>query len=72
MPALYALGQHAALAEADRQLHEDELLFAFLDDVYVCVLTGAGRCSLRRAHEHIGASCRSPREPGEDARVERW
>ena len=37
MPALYALGQHAALEEANAALQPGEFLFAFLDDVYaVC------------------------------------
>ena len=35
MPALYALGQHAALAHVDASLHEGEMLFAFLDDIYI-------------------------------------
>ena len=35
MPALFALGQHAALAEARRQLRPDECLLAYLDDIYV-------------------------------------
>ena len=34
MPALYALGQHRALQVAKAQLLPDELLVAFLDDVY--------------------------------------
>ena len=37
MPALYALGQHDALDEANAELQDGEFLFAFLDDVYaVC------------------------------------
>ena len=35
MPALYALGQHQALQEAQAALHEGEFIFAFLDDLYV-------------------------------------
>ena len=35
MPALYALGQHAALTQVDASLHEGEMLFAFLDDIYI-------------------------------------
>ena len=35
MPALYALGQHKALERARAQLRPDELLVAFLDDVYI-------------------------------------
>ena len=35
MPVLYALGQADALEHAAEQLHEDDTIFAFLDDVYV-------------------------------------
>ena len=35
MPALYALGQHAALVEVNETLHENEHIFAYLDDTYV-------------------------------------
>ena len=35
MPALYALGQHAALERAPEDLREGEFLAAFLDDLYV-------------------------------------
>ena len=35
MPALYSLGQHDALVEADRELLPSETILAFLDDLYV-------------------------------------
>ena len=35
MPALYSLGQHAALEAVKRRLQPQEELFAYLDDVYV-------------------------------------
>ena len=35
MPALFSLAQHPALEEAQRQLHSEDHLFAFLDDLYV-------------------------------------
>ena len=35
MPALYALGQHRALEDARSRLLPEELLVAFLDDVYL-------------------------------------
>ena len=35
MPALYALGQHDGLERAKQQLHEDDFVVAFLDDLYV-------------------------------------
>lgn len=34
MPALYAMGQHGALEHARSQLHADDILLAFLDDLY--------------------------------------
>ena len=37
MPALFALGQHAALAAVQRQLRPGEMLLACLDDIYVIV-----------------------------------
>ena len=35
MPALYALGQHEALRQASQELHSDDVLMAFLDDLYL-------------------------------------
>ena len=35
MPALFALGQNAALQAVNARLRDGERLFAFLDDVYV-------------------------------------
>ena len=35
MPLLFSLGQHRALCEVQRRLRRDELMFAFLDDIYV-------------------------------------
>ena len=35
MPALYALGQHAALTQVHATLRQGEMLFAYLDDIYV-------------------------------------
>ena len=35
MPLLFSLGQHAALRAVQRQLQPGELVFAFLDDIYV-------------------------------------
>ena len=37
MPLLFALGLDAAIKEASQELQEDELVFAFLDDVYLLV-----------------------------------
>lgn len=38
MPGLFALGQHAALLAARQQLHADDVMVAFLDDLY-CITT---------------------------------
>ena len=35
MPLLYSLGQHSALEAAQEELREDEVVCAFLDDIYV-------------------------------------
>ena len=35
MPALCALGQHAALTQVNATLRQGEMLFAYLDDIYV-------------------------------------
>ena len=35
MPLLYALGQHSALVAVSERLRDDEILFAFLDDLHV-------------------------------------
>ena len=40
MPAVFALGQHAALAEVQRHLRPDELLLAYLDDVFFITSPG--------------------------------
>lgn len=52
MPALYALAQHDALAEAAGRLGQDEWLFAFLDDIYVVTTRD------RATHSyHVVAEC---------------
>ena len=45
-PALYALGQHDAIAAADAQLRPGECLAAFLDDVYLVITPARARESL--------------------------
>lgn len=37
MPALFSLGQRAALQAIQHRLHLDELLLAYLDDIYAVV-----------------------------------
>ena len=56
VPALFALGQHAALAEARRHLRPDELLLADLDDIYVIT-------TAERAHGKARLWNASGREP---------
>ena len=45
-PALFALGQHDALATAARQLEAGEFLAAFLDDIYVVTSPSRARDQL--------------------------
>ena len=45
-PALFALGQHDALATAGRQLEAGEFLAAFLDDIYVVASPSRARDQL--------------------------
>ena len=45
-PALYALGQHDAIAAADAQLRPGECLAAFLDDVHLVITPARARESL--------------------------
>ena len=45
-PALFALGQHDALATAARQLEAGEVLAAFLDDIYVVTSPSRARDQL--------------------------
>ena len=58
MPALYSLGQHGALEALHAQMHPDELLVAFLDDV----ITIARPDRVGLAHQHpadeLWAHCR--------------
>ena len=61
MPALYALGQHPALVELQRHLRPGELVFAYLDDIYVIVPSARARvvfdstCSGMRASKSTRA-----------------
>ena len=50
-PALFALGQHDALATAARQLEAGEFLAAFLDDIYVVTSPSRARDQLD-CHSH--------------------
>ena len=42
-PALFALGLHAALCDARSRLHNDDVLVAFLDDIYLVTKGGRAR-----------------------------
>ena len=57
MPALFALGQHAALAEVRRYLRPDECLLAYLDDIYVITSPERARVvfDLLSLHLHLHA-----------------
>ena len=45
MPALYALAQHDSLVRAQENLHEDDHLFAFLDDLHVATTRDRARAA---------------------------
>ena len=49
MPALYALAQHDALVAASAQLQPGDLIFSFLDDLYLVTT----RCRFRAAFEIV-------------------
>ena len=49
MPAFYALAQHDAICDLQRQLRDGEAVFAFLDDIYIVALPERIRAA-RAAH----------------------
>ena len=53
MPALYALGQHPALVELQRHLRPGELVFAYLDDIYVIVPSARARVVSDLLSQHL-------------------
>ena len=55
MPALYALGQHDALHAAAQQLHADDRVFAFLDDVYIITTQSRARQAIDIVTERIAS-----------------
>jgi hypothetical protein len=57
MPALFFLGQRAALQAIQQQLQPDELLLAYLDDIYAVVPP----TRVREVYD-LMAHARSPRE----------
>ena len=64
MPALFSLGQRAALQRAQQELQEGEHLFAFLDDVYVLSQPARIRpiYDLLAHHLHAHARIRPPQQ----------
>ena len=56
-PALFALGQHEALCRAAAELHQDDALLAFLDDLYVVTVPERARAALDTATKAIGTQC---------------
>ena len=53
MPALYALGQHPALVELQRRLRPGELVFAYLDDIYVIGPSARARVVFDLLSQHL-------------------
>eukprot|EP00435_Cladocopium_sp_Y103_P003690 s4199_g1.t1 len=62
-PALFALGQHDALAGAAATLHPADCLLAYLDDLYVVTTPERARAAYdvvtRAVHAHAGISANS-------------
>ena len=61
MPALFALGQHAALEEVSGHLLPNERLFSFLDDIYVLCRPDRATAVYKLVEtallKHTGISC---------------
>ena len=55
MPALFALAQHDALIAARAKLHKDDLLFAFLDDLYVVTTRERAREAFNVVTEEVSS-----------------
>ena len=53
MPAHYALGQHPALVELQRHLRPADLVFAYLDDIYVIVPSARARVVFDLLSQHL-------------------
>ena len=45
MPALFCLGLHRALHASRQQMHQDDFLFAYLDDIYLVTVADRARVS---------------------------
>ena len=56
-PALFALGQHEALRTAASQLHPEDALMAFLDDLYVVTGPGRARAALDTTTQAVSHHC---------------
>lgn len=61
MPALFALGLHDALVSAASQLHSEDKLVAFLDDLYL--LTTRSGCCHRDGHKRSRKTSRNTPSP---------
>ena len=55
MLALFALAQHDSLMRASHQLHEDDQILAFLDDIYVVTNSERAQESFRIVTSEIEA-----------------
>ena len=56
MPAFYALGQHNALHQARRELHPQDVLLAFLDDLYLLTTRSRATAAIQTVTRHVEAS----------------
>ena len=53
MPALFALAQHDALVAACQRLHDEDSLFAFLDDLYIVTTRDRARAAFDAVTEEV-------------------
>ena len=51
MPGLYSLGQHEALQEIQHRLHPDDVVVAFLDDIFIITSPDRARAAYDIAAE---------------------
>ena len=71
LPMLFALGQHTALVAAQERLRGNELLFAYLDDVYA-VPTRPCRGNLCDFGTSVASACRDSAAPRQNPGLQPW
>ncbi|CAE7922492.1 unnamed protein product [Symbiodinium sp. KB8] len=59
-PARFALGQHETLCRATPELHQDDALLAFLDDLYVVTVAQRARTQCGIASNSLGVTSAPP------------